>query len=343
MDEKDSMRRTPSRSPRPWTGPFRPEGRTAGRSSSAWPPSRPSRWSRVACADTAPGRTIGSPWRVGACGSAVAAQKKAVDSYRTLLASDDTAKRVENGREGCEGSSVRHRVEEEGHHADARHGLMRRASVDGLDAARKKADGNAKRVDKASKSWGTWSGRSNRRNWTRLWRTRTGCTRRRKARSRTTRPAQVYWTPSTRRGRHCEGREGGQRFEDGEGEGRCRGRREGAGRTGGRGPGGRRTAGPTAGAGATLVLVWFVFVRRLVRFRRWTVLFRRIARPGWRLPERELPRAKHPLRLGRQSDHQSELRWTAFLSFGLIRLIQPSKDPALLGGVFPFPVPSMPP
>lgn len=45
---------------------------------------------------------------------------------------------------------------------------------------------------------------------------------------------------------------------------------------GGRGPGGRRTAGPTAGAGATLVLVRFVFVRRLVRFRRWTVLFRRI-------------------------------------------------------------------
>ena len=159
----------------------------------------------------------------GACGSAVAAQKKAVDSYRTLLASDDTANALK--------TDVKDVKDPRSVTVLRKKATMRMpgmvscdaSSVDGLDAARKKADGNAKRVDKASKSWGTWSGRSNRRNWTRLWRTRTGCTRRRKARSRTTRPAQVYWTPSkTRRGRHCEGREGGQRFEDGEGEGRCR-------------------------------------------------------------------------------------------------------------------------
>ena len=43
---------------------------------------------------------------------------------------------------------------------------------------------------------------------------------------------------------------------------------------------------------------WSGSAGRTVLFRR--IVFRRIARPGWRLPERELPRAKHPLRLGRQ-------------------------------------------
>lgn len=39
----------------------------------------------------------------GACGSAVAAQKKAVDSYRTLLGADATTAAFEDRREGREG------------------------------------------------------------------------------------------------------------------------------------------------------------------------------------------------------------------------------------------------
>ncbi|KFI98336.1 colicin uptake related membrane protein [Bifidobacterium adolescentis JCM 15918] len=236
----------------------------------------------------------------GACGSAVAAQKKAVDSYRTLLASDDTANALK--------TDVKDVKDPRSVTVLRKKATMRMpgmvscdaSSVDGLDAARKKADGNAKRVDKASKSLGNVVRTVESSKLDKIVADADGLYKATegKVQDDKTRASLLDAIKKTRRGRHCEGREGGQRFEDGEGEGRCRGRREGAGRTGGRGPGGRRTAGPTAGAGATLVLVWFVFVRRLVRFRQWTVLFRRIV--FRRLPERELPRAKHPLRLGRQ-------------------------------------------
>ena len=90
----------------------------------------------------------------GACGSAVAAQKKAVDSYRTLLASDDTANALK--------TDVKDVKDPRSVTVLRKKATMRMpgmvscdaSSVDGLDAARKKADGNAKRVDKASKSLG---------------------------------------------------------------------------------------------------------------------------------------------------------------------------------------------
>ena len=90
----------------------------------------------------------------GACGSAVAAQKKAVDSYRTLLASDDTANALK--------TDVKDVKDPRSVAVLRKKATMRMpgmvscdaSSVDGLDAARKKADGNAKRVDKASKSLG---------------------------------------------------------------------------------------------------------------------------------------------------------------------------------------------
>lgn len=87
----------------------------------------------------------------GACGSAVAAQKKAVDSYRTLLASDDTANALKTDVKDPRSVTVLRKK------ATIRMpGMVScdASSVDGLDAARKKADGNAKRVDKASKSLG---------------------------------------------------------------------------------------------------------------------------------------------------------------------------------------------
>ena len=92
MDEKDSM--TPDTIPQstPVDGTFRPEGRTAGRSSSAWPPSRPSRWSRVACADTGRTRTSVSMARE-ACQSAVTDLGKTVKSYKALLGADSTTPR----------------------------------------------------------------------------------------------------------------------------------------------------------------------------------------------------------------------------------------------------------
>lgn len=90
----------------------------------------------------------------GACGSAAAAQKKAVDSYRTLLASDDTANALK--------TDVKDVKDPRSVTVLRKKATMRMpgmvscdaSSVDGLDAARKKADGNAKRVDKASKSLG---------------------------------------------------------------------------------------------------------------------------------------------------------------------------------------------
>lgn len=90
----------------------------------------------------------------GACGSAVAAQKKAVDSYRTLLGADDTANALK--------TDVKDVKDPRSVTVLRKKATMRMpgmvscdaSSVDGLDAARKKADGNAKRVDKASKSLG---------------------------------------------------------------------------------------------------------------------------------------------------------------------------------------------
>lgn len=90
----------------------------------------------------------------GACGSAVAAQKKAVDSYRTLLGADATTAALK--------TDVKDVKDPRSVTVLRKKATMRMpgmvscdaSSVDGLDAARKKADGNAKRVDKASKSLG---------------------------------------------------------------------------------------------------------------------------------------------------------------------------------------------
>ena len=77
-----------------------------------------------------------------------------MDSYRTLLASDDTANALK--------TDVKDVKDPRSVTVLRKKATMRMpgmvscdaSSVDGLDAARKKADGNAKRVDKASKSLG---------------------------------------------------------------------------------------------------------------------------------------------------------------------------------------------
>ena len=75
---------------------------TGSASSSAWPRRWPSSWPWAACADTAPGRTIGSPWRVGR-----AVPPSQPEEGRGLVS--DAARRgrhdgrVEDRREGREG------------------------------------------------------------------------------------------------------------------------------------------------------------------------------------------------------------------------------------------------
>lgn len=88
----------------------------------------------------------------GACGSAVAAQKKAVDSYRTLLASDDTANALKTDVKAVKDAKTLDALKRAVGAEMPGMVSCDASSVDGLDAARKKADGNAKRVDKASKS-----------------------------------------------------------------------------------------------------------------------------------------------------------------------------------------------
>ena len=200
-----------------------------------------------------------------------------MDSYRTLLASDDTANALK--------TDVKDVKDPRSVTVLRKKATMRMpgmvscdaSSVDGLDAARKKADGNAKRVDKASKSLGNVVRTVESSKLDKIVADADGLYKATEGKVQDDKTRASLLDAIKKRDADAIAKavkvvnDSKTAKEKADAE-----RREGAGRTGGRGPGGRRTAGPTAGAGATLVLVWFVFVRRLVRFRRWTVLFRRI-------------------------------------------------------------------